>query len=174
MMNYLISMAVRIMELKRVLKPTGSLYPHCDPTASHYLKLLPDTILGRKNFQSEITWKRNSAHNDSRTFGNIKDALLFYGASINTDAIRVPLDPAYVKTFYRHHDDRGKYRRRRATPPKSHTPYWNASSRPHRMRATLSSIPFVAVPPPALPRKPLSALGSALIFPPRPPNWCRP
>lgn len=110
MMSYLIYMAVRIMELKRVLKPTGSLYLHCDPTASHYLKLLLDTILGQKRFQSEITWKRNSSHNDSHTFGNIRDVLLFYGEAIHTDEIRVPLDPTYVKTFYRYKDTRGKYR----------------------------------------------------------------
>src|SRR5213594_3377192 len=56
MMAYLAMMAPRLVELKRVLKPTGSLYLHCDPTASHYLKLLLDSVFGQKNFASEIIW----------------------------------------------------------------------------------------------------------------------
>jgi adenine specific DNA methylase Mod len=64
MMAYLVMMAVRLKELHRVLKPTGSLYLHCDPTASHYLKILLDTIFGAENFRNEIIWKRYGAHND--------------------------------------------------------------------------------------------------------------
>jgi site-specific DNA-methyltransferase (adenine-specific) len=70
MMAYLVMMAARLIELHRVLKPTGSLYLHCDPTASHYLKIILDTIFGAKNFRNEIIWKRTSAHNDSGTCGN--------------------------------------------------------------------------------------------------------
>ena len=62
MMAYLVMMAPRLVELRRVLKPTGSIYLHCGPTASHYLKVLMDTIFGKENFRSEITWKRTSAH----------------------------------------------------------------------------------------------------------------
>ena len=58
MMAYLTMMAVRLVELHRVLKPTGSLYLHCDPTASHYLKLVLDAIFGPKNFSNEIVWRR--------------------------------------------------------------------------------------------------------------------
>ena len=65
MMAYLTMMAQRMIELHRVLKPTGSIYLHCDPTASHYLKLLMDAVFGPINFRSEITWKRTSAHNDT-------------------------------------------------------------------------------------------------------------
>ena len=62
MMAYLVMMAVRLKELHRVLKPTGSLYLHCDPTASHYLKILLETIFRRRIFESEIIWKRTSSH----------------------------------------------------------------------------------------------------------------
>ncbi len=76
MMAYLVMMAPRLVELRRVLKSTGSIYLHCDPTASHYLKVLMDTIFGPTNFQTEITWKRTSSHNDSKRFGQVKDTVL--------------------------------------------------------------------------------------------------
>ena len=110
MQSYLCMMAVRLLEMRRVLKGTGSIYLHCDPTASHYLKVLMDSIYGAGNFMAEITWKRTSAHNDSRSFGNVSDTILFYGSRINVNAVRVPLDPDYVADFYRHEDDRGLYR----------------------------------------------------------------
>ena len=110
MMSYLIFMAVRMMEMHRVLKPTGSIYLHCDPTASHYLKLLLDGVFGKGNFRNEIVWKRNSSHNDAKAFGRVADTILFYGPPINTNAVRVPLDPTYVAKFYRHTDARGRYR----------------------------------------------------------------
>src|SRR5436305_193224 len=82
MMAYLVMMAARLVELHRVLKPTGSLYLHCDPTASHYLRIILDTIFGPRNFHTEIIWKRSSAHNDTRQGakqpGRIHDTLLFY------------------------------------------------------------------------------------------------
>jgi len=79
MLAYLVEMAVRLVELHRVLKPTGSLYLHCDPTASHYLKLMLDAVFGPKNFVNEIVWKRTSSHNDSVRFGRVHDVLLLYG-----------------------------------------------------------------------------------------------
>ena len=78
MMAYLTMMAIRLVELRRVLKPTGSIYLHCDPTASHYLKLVMDAVFGPVNFQNEITWKRTTAHNDPRRYGRNVDILLFY------------------------------------------------------------------------------------------------
>lgn len=81
MMAYLVMMAVRLKELHRVLKPTGSLYLHCDPTASHYLKILLDTIFGAENYQNEIIWKRSAAHNDPNKYGNIHDVILYYAKS---------------------------------------------------------------------------------------------
>lgn len=117
---YLIYMAVRLIEMKRVLKDTGSLYLHCDPTVSHYLKLLLDTIFGHAKFGSEISWKRTSSHNDAKTFGNVRDVILLYGNSdINADSIRVPLNDDYVSKFYRHEDKRGRYRVSDLTGPKT-------------------------------------------------------
>ena len=108
MQSYLCMMAVRLLEMRRVLKESGSIYLHCDPTASHYLKLLMDSIYGARNFMAEITWKRTSAHSDSRTFGNVADTILFYGDQININEIRVPYEQAYVDRYYRYNDNDGR------------------------------------------------------------------
>src|SRR5471030_126628 len=85
MMAYLAMMAVRLLELHRVLKPAGSLYLHCDSTASHYLKILMDAIFGVERHINEIIWKRTSAHGDAtRKFAAIHDAILYYGKSNTT------------------------------------------------------------------------------------------
>lgn len=105
MMAYLVMMCSRLLELHRVLKPTGSLYLHCDPSASHYLKILLDGVFGVGNYQNEITWKRQSAHNDARhKYGIITDVLLYYAKSKKPyfNVVRTSLDPDYVKKFYRH------------------------------------------------------------------------
>lgn len=85
LMAYLAMMAVRLVELHRVLKPTGSLYLHCDPTASHYLKLVLDAVFGADNYRNEITWKRrvgmSSAVHSSNRFGTITDTIFFYAKS---------------------------------------------------------------------------------------------
>ncbi|WP_207102475.1 DNA methyltransferase [Paracoccus shandongensis] len=79
MMAYLAMMAVRLIELHRVLKPTGSLYLHCDPTASHYLKILLDAVFDPRNFRNEIVWKRTFAHGDPKNkFGDVTDKIFFY------------------------------------------------------------------------------------------------
>jgi DNA modification methylase len=78
MMAYLTMMANRLLELHRVLKPTGALYLHCDPTASHYLKIVLDGVFGKENFRNDIIWKRASAHNDPNRCGNIHDNIFFY------------------------------------------------------------------------------------------------
>jgi DNA modification methylase len=87
MSAYLVQMAVRLVQMHRVLKCTGSLYLHCDPTASHYLKLILDAIFGPKNFINEIVWKRSSAHSDTRQgmrrCGRVHDVILFYAKSAN-------------------------------------------------------------------------------------------
>ncbi len=111
MQGYLTYMAVRLLEMQRVLKPAGSIWLHCDDTASHYLKMLMDAVFGARNYRNEVAWKRTSAHNDSRRFGRVSDSLLFYGGTdINANAIRLPLDEGYVQRFYRHKDDLGAYR----------------------------------------------------------------
>ena len=81
MMSYLIYMAIRLVEMHRILKQTGSIYLHCDPTASHYLKLVMDCIFGRKNFRNEIVWRRNSANNAGNQYGRNHDILLYYVSS---------------------------------------------------------------------------------------------
>ena len=81
MQSYLTMMAVRLLEMHRVLKDTGSIYLHCDPYASHYLKMLMDAIFGAGNFRSEIIWKRTHAHSGSKRFGPVHDTILFYSKS---------------------------------------------------------------------------------------------
>ena len=120
MMAYLAMMAVRLIELHRVLKPTGSLYLHCDPTASHYLKLLLDGVFGPINFVNEIIWKRYGAHNDvgqgSRHYGRVHDTILFYSKTPDRkwQQLFMPLDPAYIASTYRSDDGDG---RKYATTP---------------------------------------------------------
>jgi DNA modification methylase len=101
MLAYLAMMAPRLVELRRVLKPTGSLYLHCDPTASHYLKLLLDSVFGAKNFKNEIIWKRTGAHSDPRRFGANVDRILFYSkADVWTwNQIYQPYDKEYLARF---------------------------------------------------------------------------
>lgn len=108
MMAYLVEMAVRLVELRRVLKSTGSLYLHCDPTASHYLKVILDGIFGPENFRNEVVWKRTSAHSSAKRYGPIHDVLLFYAKS---DAMRwvgldQKYDPAYVAQRFARGGDR--------------------------------------------------------------------
>jgi len=107
---YLVFMVIRLIECRRVLKKTGSIYLHCDQTMSHYLKIAMDYIFGQRNFRNEITWQRNAAHNHSRSFGKVSDNILFYGPPINQDAVRVELDSAQVALRYRYKDSRGTYR----------------------------------------------------------------
>ncbi len=111
MAGYLTFMSVRLVEMHRILKNSGSIYLHCDPHASHYLKAIMDALFGEQAYRCQITWQRTSAHNDSRSFGNVCDNILFYSlrARINPGNIRVPLDSDYVARFYRHEDERGAY-----------------------------------------------------------------
>jgi len=78
MMAYLVMMTIRLRELHRVLKSTGSIYLHCDSTASHYLKIIMDTVFGTENFRNEIIWKRVTAHSDAERYGKVTDRILFY------------------------------------------------------------------------------------------------
>lgn len=111
MMAYLTMMSIRMIELHRVLKPTGSVYLHCDPTASHYLKILMDAILGPKNFRTEIAWKRSSAHSDTKQgrkqHGRIHDILLFYTKSDEWtwNPIYTAYDQEYIDAFYKHEEE---------------------------------------------------------------------
>ena len=110
MMAYLTMMAQRLAELHRVLKPTGSIYLHCDPTASHYLKLLLDAVFGHENHRNEIVWKRTSAHSDARRYGSVHDVLLFYSRTSDYlwNQMFQDYDPQYVEQYYRYEDDNGR------------------------------------------------------------------
>ena len=112
MMAYLVMMAIRIAEIHRILKPTGSLYLHCDPSASHYLKIILDAIFGTGNFRNEIVWQRTSAHNDGNRFGRVHDIILFYSKNPRPlwNPVYTEHDPEYIERFYRHEDERGRYR----------------------------------------------------------------
>ena len=111
MMAYLAMMAVRLIELHRVLKPTGSIYLHCDPTASHYLKLILEAIFRRENFRSEIVWKRTSSHNDSRvSYGAVTDRIFFLTKTAKPTWRRVflPLGADHVNAKYTLIDEKGR------------------------------------------------------------------
>ena len=110
MMAYLTMMAQRMVELHCVLKDTGSIYLHCDPTASHYLKLLMDSVFTPGAFRNDIIWKRTSGHNDARRCGSVHDDLLFYTKS-NTytwNRVNQEYDPAYVERYYSYVDADGR------------------------------------------------------------------
>jgi site-specific DNA-methyltransferase (adenine-specific) len=107
LLAYLVMMAIRLVELRRVMKPTGSLYLHCDPTASHYLKLILDAILGSDRFLNEIIWKRTGAHGSSKRFAPVHDVVLFYSKSKSftwTD-LRGEVDPSYVASKFTECDE---------------------------------------------------------------------
>jgi len=110
MMAYLVMMAQRLMELHRVLKPTGSLYLHCDPSASHYLKILLDTVFGAEHFQNEIVWRRTGSHGKTKRYGPIHDVILFYTKS-TTYTWNSPKRP-YMKGHIKDHfvQDENGYR----------------------------------------------------------------
>ena len=113
-MAYLAMMAVRLVELKRVLKPDGSMYLHCDPTACHYLKVLLDAVFGGAGFVNHITWKRSHAHSDgaqgSKHFGRNSDTILFYARSANRiwNVQHTPYSQEYVDRDYRRVDEDGR------------------------------------------------------------------
>ncbi len=115
MMAYLVMMTARLRELYRVLKPTGTLYLHCDPTASHYLKIILDTIFTPAQFRNEIIWKRSSAHSDTAQgnvvhMGRLHDVILFYTKTdkATRNELYQPYNQEYVDTFYRYKDPDGR------------------------------------------------------------------
>ena len=112
MQSYLIMMGVRLLEMRRLLKPTGSIYLHCDPTASHYLKLLMDAVWGSNNFCNEVIWKRTSGKKAKHKLPSNHDVILFYGASpaAKINQVYVEYDPIYVAKHYRFEDKHGRFR----------------------------------------------------------------
>lgn len=110
MLAYLSMMAPRLVEIRRIMKPAASIYLHCDPTSSHYLKLLLDAVFQPVNFRNEIIWKRTSAHSDSGKFGRIHDVVLFYGKSDKTTFNQTfqAYDAEYLRTHYKNKDADGR------------------------------------------------------------------
>nr|WP_321984012.1 DNA methyltransferase [uncultured Lichenicoccus sp.] len=153
MMAYLTMMAVRLIELRRVLKQTGSLYLHCDPSASHYLKIILDSIFGTERFINEIVWKRYGAHNDigqgSKHFGRVQDTILFYSKSRERtwNQLYTPQTPEYIaeRFTYKNVDGR-RYTDTPLTGPggaeKGNPVYeWNGHTRAWRVsKSTMQSM----------------------------------
>lgn len=114
LMAYLAMLTVRVIELHRVLKRTGSLYLHCDPTASHYIKILLDGVFGRDRFKNEIIWQRSHAHSDgkqgSRHYGRVSDTILFYtsGTKSTFNQQYASYDQAYIERDYRRVESDGR------------------------------------------------------------------
>jgi DNA modification methylase len=109
LLAYLVYMVQRLLHMKTILRPTGSIYLHCDPTASHYIKIMMDGIFGHQNFRNEIIWKRTTAHSDARRAGRIHDVLLFYtlGDAYTWNKVYQPYDSEYVERYYRYKDPDG-------------------------------------------------------------------
>ena len=118
---YICFMATRLIECRRVLKPTGSIYVHCDHHANSYLRMLLDAIFGAENFRSAITWRRATSHNDAKGYGNITDTLLYYSVSSeytwNGQEITQPKTEAQLKAAYPSKDERGPVRLSDLTGP---------------------------------------------------------
>jgi site-specific DNA-methyltransferase (adenine-specific) len=111
MLAYLVMMAPRLVELERVMKSTASIYLHCDPTASHYLKLLMDAVFGPESFLNEITWKRTFSHgNVGRNFGKVTDIILMYrkGSDYRWNQQYEAYSEEYVEKFFTHFDEDGR------------------------------------------------------------------
>jgi DNA modification methylase len=111
MMAYLTMMAIRLLEMHRVLKPTGSLYLHCDPTASHFLRLVLDAVFEPGMFRNEITWKRTSAHSGAKRWGPIHDTILFYAKSERYcwNPTFQSHEEQYLEDFFKLEDAKGRY-----------------------------------------------------------------
>ena len=119
MMAYLVMMSARLVELRRVLKSTGSIYLHCDDSASHYLKVIMDTIFGPRNFQNHLTWRRSISHNDANRFGRIQDHILFYTSTDSFywagNEIAIPRTQEEIEKKYGEEDERGSYEKANLT-----------------------------------------------------------
>ena len=111
MKSYLIMMGLRMLETRRILKEMGSIYLHCDPTASHYLKLLMDAVFGRDNFRNEVVWKRTSTKSLGKRYAVNTDRILYYvksdGATWNQQY--TPYDDEYIQKTYRRQDKHGRW-----------------------------------------------------------------
>lgn len=110
LLAYLIFMVQRLLHMKSILRPTGSIYLHCDPTASHYIKVMMDGIFGHDNFRNEIIWKRTSAHSGAKRYGPVHDTILFYtaGDKFTWNPQFGDYDQQYIDAFFTHEDEDGR------------------------------------------------------------------
>lgn len=109
LLAYLIYMSYRLFEMKRILKPTGSIYLHCDPTASHYIKVIMDGIFGHQNFRNEIVWKRTGAHNSAKRYGPVHDVIFYYSKTSEcTWNQQYQAHDEYIQQRYTYVDDQGR------------------------------------------------------------------
>ena len=110
MMAYCIMMAARLLEMHRVLKPKGLIFLHCDSTASHYLKILLDTIFGDSNYRNEVIWKRTHSRVASRKLPRVHDTILLYskGGGVRVNPVRIPYDEVYLVKHYGEKDANGR------------------------------------------------------------------
>ncbi len=134
MLAYLSYMVQRLLPMRGLLKASGSIYLHCDPTASHYIKIMMDAIFGHENFRNEITWQRTESHNTADRYGNIADILLYYAKS--SQAIWNPQYQDYGEaqlSRFRHMDGDGRrYKLENLTAPRP-----NSTSGKFNWRGTL-------------------------------------
>ncbi len=107
---YILNMATRLLAMKRVLKNTGSIYLHCDPTASHYLKLVMDAVFGSRNFRNEVVWCYSTSGRAKRHFARKHDIILYYTKTARGywGDYRIPVSPEYLESHYRQTDSEGR------------------------------------------------------------------
>ena len=139
--SYLVYMATRLLEMPRLLKPTGTIYLHCDPTMSHYLKLLMDAIWGRRRFRNEIIWCYSGGGQPEKDFPRKHDVILRYTKSedyvFNKDAVRVPYDSDYTATVFAGDETRAPGRTYTPNPDgKIVEDWWRGISRPYGSERT--------------------------------------
>ena len=134
MAGYLTFMAIRLLEMHRALKPTGSIYLHCDDTASHYLKGVMDALFGSGNYLNNIVWKRATSHNDPDRFGRILDHLFLYSKGPNPcwNLVTTPKSEAELEAAYPSKDERGRYRSDNLTGPRHNAKRGSPSTLPWR------------------------------------------
>jgi adenine specific DNA methylase Mod len=110
LLAYLIYMVQRLLHMKSILKPTGSIFLHCDPEASHYIKVMMDGIFGHDNFRNEVIWKRTASHNSAKRFGPVHDVILYYGMDGDTkwNPQFQDYDEKYLDKFSKIDDETGK------------------------------------------------------------------
>ena len=143
--SYLIYMAVRLLEMRRLLKSDGSIYLHCDPTMSHYLKLVMDAIFGKQRFRNEIVWYYKYGGRSKKTFGRKHDILFFYAQSHKTpfflDAVKIPHEEESVEQNFRHRDKDGRlYREGRWKSGKRYRYYADEGRTPDDVWTDINSL----------------------------------